>query len=211
MLGRLGSFPPVIALALVLGAGNVAAQNMTKQDAQPVHVRGEISGIETGHLTVQTRDGGTERVVLAPDVKIFTLTPAKADAVEMETSIGAAGVQQQKERIKASVVVIYPQGSAGTSNDYLTWDLTPDSTMRNGIVRSVENGPDGRVVSLSYPQGGATVVIPAEATVMALQQADKSLLKKGAQIFVPSAEKGSDGALTAEMVAVGKDGFKPPL
>jgi len=182
-----------------------------KEDAQPIRVQGEITGVEASRLTVRTRDGGEQRFALSPDVKVFTLAPAKADAVAMESSIGASGEQQQTERIKASIVVIYPQGSAGTSEDYLAWNLAPEGTMRNGVVRSVENGPDGRIVGLSYPQGGATVVIPTDASVMTLVQADKSLLKKGAQIIVPSAEKGSNGDLTAEVVAVGKDGFKPPM
>lgn len=46
---------------------------------------------------------------------------------------------------------------------------------------------------------------------MAATPADQKMLKKGAHIFVPSAEKADDGSLTADMVAVGADGFDPPL
>ncbi|WP_158045313.1 hypothetical protein [Skermanella pratensis] len=211
MLERPGLLPPVLALALVLAGGSLAAQTMSSTDTMPIRVRGEISGVEAGRVTVQNRDGGVTELKLAPDAKVFTLTPTDAKSVATEAFIGAAGASEQKERIKAAVVVVYPQGATGESSDYLTWDLTPDSTMRNGVVRSVESGPDGQVVALSYPQGGSTVVIPPEATVMALAQADHNLLRKGAQIFVPSAEKGSDGSLEADMVAVGTDGFKPPL
>jgi hypothetical protein len=205
MLGRSVLSSSVIALGFFLYVGNAFAQ-----DAAPVRVRGEIAGISANSVTIKT-GSGESKLELAPDAKVFVLAPANAEAVATEAFIGAAGPQPQKERVKAAVVVVYSQGSAGTSDDYLTWDLTPDSTMRNGVVRSVENGPDGRVVSLSYPQGGATVVIPPEATVMTLTQADHALLKKGAHIFVPSAEKRSDGTFMADMVAVGKDGFKPPL
>lgn len=211
MLQRPGLLSPAVALALVLGAENLAAQTMSSTDTMPVRVRGEISGVEAGRVTVRNHDGGTTELRLAPDAKVFTLAPADAKSVATEAFIGAAGASEQKERIKAAVVVVYPQGGAGESSDYLTWDLTPDSTMRNGVVRSVESGPDGQIVGLSYPQGGSTVVIPPDATVMSLAQADHGLLRQGAQIFVPSAEKGSDGSLEADMVAVGKDGFRPPL
>jgi len=194
-----------MALGVFLFVGNAFAEDVT-----PVRVRGEIAGVSANSVTVKT-GSGESKLELAPDAKVFVLTPANAEAVATETVIGAAGTQPQKERVKAAVVVIYSQGSAGTSDDYLTWDLKPDSTMRNGVVRSVENGPEGRVVTLSYPQGGATVVIPPDATVMTLAQADHGLLKKGAHIFVPSAEKRSDGTFMVDMVAVGKDGFEPPL
>jgi hypothetical protein len=216
MSNRPGLLPSAVALALAIGAGTAAAQTqpttMADKDAQPIRVQGEIAGIEAGRITVKTSKGET-RLMLAPNAKILSLAPSNAEAVASEAFIGAAGASEKEETIKAAVVVIYPKSPSGgnESEDYLTWDLKPDSKMRNGTVRSIDNGPDGRIVGLSYPQGGSTVVIPPGAAVMAATPADQKMLKKGAHIFVPSAEKADDGSLTADMVAVGADGFEPPL
>jgi hypothetical protein len=212
MSKRPGLISPAVALVLAVGAGTAVAQTttMTTKDTQAIRVQGEISGIEANHLTVKTSNGET-KLMLGPNAKVLSLAPSNAEAVASETFIGAAGASEKEETIKAAVVVIYPKSSSGESSDYLTWDMTPDSKLRNGTVRSVENGPDGRVVALSYPQGGSTVVIPPGATVMAASPSDQKMLKKGAHIFVPSAEKAGDGSLTADMVAVGTDGFDPPL
>jgi hypothetical protein len=206
MVVRLGLLPPAVALALALCSATAAAQ-----DAQPARLVGEISSVEANNLVVKTSDGKEARLELGQDTKVFALSPAKAEVVAAEAMIGASGPQQQKERIRADIVVVYPPASAGASEDYLTWDTSPETAMRSGVVRSVENGPDGRIVSISYPQGGATVVIAPEAKVMALEPADRSLLKKGAHIYVPSAKKRPDGSMAAAAVVVGKDGFKPPL
>jgi hypothetical protein len=211
MLDRLWMFPPAAALALALGVGIAAAQTtMTPQSQQSTHVQGEISGIDANRLTIKTREGET-RLRLAPDARILTLSPSNAEAVALESFIGTAGIAEKEERVRAKVVVIYPQGSTGEANDYLTWDLTPESTMRQGIVRSVETGLDGRVVALSYPQGGSTVLIPPDASVMLAKQADQKMLRKGVHIFVPSVKTGQDGSMTADMVAIGERGFNPPL
>jgi len=150
MLNRTGFIPPAVALAFAISAGTAAAQTMTKMDAQPLRVQGEISNIESNRMTVKTRDG-EQRLVLAPDVKVLSLSPSTADAVAVEAFIGTAGVPEQNEKIKAAVVVIYPQGSTGESGDYLTWDLKPDTAMRNGIVRSVENSRRPRRRTLLPP------------------------------------------------------------
>jgi hypothetical protein len=207
MIARISSICPTIAIMLALGTGAVA-QTMTDKDEKPVHVQGEISKIQENRITIKTAEGETQ-LALAPDAAIFNLSPATANAVAIETSIAVAGPAAQEEKITAKVVVIYPQGSSGESENYLTWDLTPDSTMRNGVVREVRDEPDGRVVGLSYPQGGATVVIPPGATIVTATKADRKSLRTGAHVFVPSAEKGDGGALEADVVAVGEDGFKP--
>ncbi|EWY41822.1 hypothetical protein N825_23575 [Skermanella stibiiresistens SB22] len=201
-----------VGLTLAVAAGTAAAQTttMTTKADQPVTVQGEISGIEANHLTVKTRDGET-RLTLASDARILSLTKSNAEAVASDSFIGAAGTSEKEEMIKAKVVVIYPKGSSGVSDDYLTWDMSSDSKMRNGTVQSIENGPDGRVIGLKYPQGGATVIIPSSASVMAAAPADRKTLKKGDHIFVPSADKADDGSLSTDMVAVGADGFDPQL
>jgi hypothetical protein len=146
------------------------------------------------------------------------VVPAKADAIATETTVSAAGAPQGNggSGIKADTVVVYPGGVAGTDirgqgQGYFTWDLKPGSSMVEGVVRDAKSGPDGRVLQVYYPQAGGTVVIPPDATVVALEPADASLLKPDAQVFVPIANRKTDGTLTSDLIAVGKNGLTPPM
>lgn len=139
------------------------------------------------------------------------MVPAEAEALVPEAVIGAAGDAESGERIKATLVVLFPPQTDGKGEGYLGWNLGPDSTMRHGIVRNVTSGPEGRIVQIAYPQGGTTVVIPPGAAIMALQPGEAGLLKKGARISAPAAERQAENSYAAEAVAVAKDGFKPPM
>ncbi|QQP93063.1 hypothetical protein IGS68_28290 (plasmid) [Skermanella sp. TT6] len=207
MIARISITSPAIAIILALGTGALA-QTMTDKDEKPVHVQGRISSIDENRITITTSHGETD-LTLAPDVTFYSLSPASPDSVTTEASIAVAGPAAQEEKIMAKVVVIYPQGSSGESGTYLTWNLTPDSMMRNGVVREIHDEPGGRVVGLSYPQGGATVVIPPDATILTASQTDMEALREGAHVYVPSAERGSGGTLEAEMIAVGENGYEP--
>lgn len=203
-----------IILALA-GVGGAAAQ-AAAQTAAPTQVRGEISSVDGHNVTVQTRDGEVARLALAADGKIFGMAPAKAEAITTDTTIGAAGVPEKEggnERLRAQVVVIYPDSmkSSGAGEGYFTFNATPESAMRSGDVSKSEAGEGGRVVTIRYPQGGATLIIPPDAKVVALEPGDAGLLKKGGHVFVPTAERQPDGSLAVSMVAVGKDGFTPPM
>ena len=210
MTKRLGPLPRAAAgLALLLaaaGGGTAAAQ-----EAAPVRVRGQIASVEGRVLTVQNRDGGTTRLELPADAKILGMIPIQPDAIATDASVGAAAVKQPDGRMRALLVVVHPGGIGGPGEGYLTWDLTPDSMMVQGEVREAESGPDGRVLQIYYTQAGNTVVIPPGTPVIRLEPGDASLLKKGASVFVPNAEKGPGDTLSAELVAVGEDGFEPPM
>jgi hypothetical protein len=171
--------------------------------------RGSIASVDGKSISIQTQDGATAELQLADDSHIFQLVPAKADSIKPEMVMGAAGKGESGERLTAVTVVLYPETTNADSEGYLTWDLTADSTMRTGVVKTVESSAEGQVVSITYPQGGATFLIPGNATVATLEDADMSALKKGAQVIVPSANKAADGKYTADAVAVAKEGFNP--
>jgi hypothetical protein len=207
---RLGPLPRAACLGLLLAtsSGGWAA---TAAEPTPVRVRGQVASVEGRQLTIQNRDGGTTRLELSADAKVLSMAPIEPDAVGEDANIGAAAVKQPDGRMKALLVVVHPGGIGGPGEGYLTWDLTPDSTMVQGEVRKAESGPDGRVLQIFLTQAGATVVVPPGTPVVRLEPGDAGLLEQGATVFVPNAEKGPGDTLSAEFVAVGKDGYAPPL
>lgn len=206
MTGWLDLVPRAVGVALALTP--LAA---TAQDAPPVRVGGEITGVDDRLVTVQTRDGDVARLELPADAQILGMTPTTPEALTVDTVIGTAAVGDPSDRLEAVVVVIFPEELEGGGEGYFTWDLKPDSIMIHGAVRSAEAGPDGRVVEIYYPQAGATVVVPPETPVVALKPGDTSLLQQGSHVYVPNAEQRPDGTLTTDLVAVGEKGFVPPM
>lgn len=205
----LGPLSRAAGLALLFATAGWAAQ---AAEGTPVRVRGQVASVEGRQLTVQNRDGGTTRLELAADAKVLAMVPIQPDAIGDDATVGAATVRQPDGRAKALLVVVHPGGIGGPGEGYLTWDLTPDSTMVQGEVRKAESTPDGRVLQIYLTQAGSTVLVPPGTPVVRLEPGDAGLLKQGATVFVPNAEKGSgDAPFTAELVAVGKDGYAPPL
>ena len=50
--------------------------------AQQAHIRGTVSGVKDGTITVQNAKGGTEEIKLASDVGFFLVTKSGLSAVQ---------------------------------------------------------------------------------------------------------------------------------
>lgn len=196
-------------LGVLLALASVSAGVAT--EGSPGRLHGQIESVDGRQLTVRTRDGGTARLELAENAKLIGMSSAPPEALTENATIGAAAVKQPDGRLKALLVVLYPSDLGGSGEGYFTWNLAPDSMMVQGEVRSVETGPDGRVVSVYYPQAGATLVVPSGTPIVALEPGGPDLLRENAHFFVPNAGRTEGDGLTAELVAVGKDGFVPPM
>jgi hypothetical protein len=206
MAARLGIISRALGLTLALAAGGAAAQ-----DTPSVRVRGEIATVDGQRLTVRTREGATERVELAPDAKVLAVIPAELGAIAPGTFIGTAAVLRTDGRLTALEVVVFPEAMRGLGEGHYGWDLTPESTMTNATVCTAEAATDGRVLTLRYPKGEKTVVVPPQASIVSLEPGDTSLLQPGSHVFVPDAARHPDGTLATKAVAIGKDGLVPPM
>lgn len=193
-----------LALAAVVGPA-------WAEDKQPVRLSGEITGVDGRTVSLMTEGAGAAKVELAEGASVFEVVRAGPDAVDTDAILAAAGPMAEQERIKATAVLLFPEELKEAGEGYLVPDAAPGSAMRQGAVRSVEDGPEGRVVTIYYPQAGATVVIPPDAPVMRLEPGDAGLLEKGARLIVPAAEKTGDGAYAAEAVAVARKGADLPM
>jgi hypothetical protein len=206
MAARLSIVPRVLGLTLTLATGGVMAQ-----DVPSVRVRGEIAAVEGQLLTVRTREGTTERVELAPETKVLAVVTAELGAIAPGTFVGTAAVPRPDGRLMALEVVVFPEAMWGTGEGHYGWDLTPESTMTNATVHTAEAATDGRVLTLRYPEGEKTVVVPPQAPVVSLEPSNASLLRPGGHVFLPSAARRPDGTLSTNVVAIGKDGLVPPM
>ena len=210
MTTHLRRLPRLVVLALALAATMGAG---IAYESASTRIRGEIEDVDGDRLTIRARDGSVVRVRLAAGHQVTAVLPANLEAIEPGAFVGAAAVPQPDGRLEALEVAIFPEEMRGAGEGHYPWDVTPESTMTNATVAAVaRDGPDGGgTLTLSYPGGDQTLVVPPETPVVRLASGEDGLLRPGNHVFVPVAERQPDGALLAAVVVVGRDGLVPPM
>jgi hypothetical protein len=86
-----------------------------------------------------------------------------------------------------------------------------ESTMTNATVAETMARVDGHALTLKYRDGEKTIMVPAETPIVLYVPGDRSELKSGAKIYIPSATKQPDGTLQTARISVGRNGLTPPM
>lgn len=205
----LGMKTPRIAFAVALVAAAFAAGSATAQ--QPVRIRGEIVKMDGAMMSLKTRDGGTQNVKLADDVRVGALVKASLDDIKTDTFIGVAGVPEADGSIKAYSIHIFMPAQRGVVPDrHGPWDARPNSTMTNGYVASSVTGKDGNVLTVKYKEGEKKFVVGKDTVIVAVASGNKDELKPGTPVIVMQSEKQPDGSMVAKNLYLGR-GTAPAL
>lgn len=205
---------PGLSAVAALAASAALAQSPAPAPASPpppaaIHVRGTVESVAADTLVVHTRDDKTESVHLDPTWAVVTMKPIGVDAIQPGSFIGTTEVEKADGSGESLEVHVFPPGVKMGEGHY-PWDLQPHAMMTNGTIGTVAASPKGRMVEVTYPGGMRRVLIPAGAPVVAIGGGERTLIKPGAKVFI-FARVGSDGALTADRIAVGEDGAAPPM
>jgi hypothetical protein len=220
---------PAIAAGCALAASNAVAA--------PERVRGTISGVSGDTLTVDTAPGQSVPVTLTDMTRYLKVAPSSLDHVDRGAYIGTATKSIGDQQI-ALEVVIFPPSLKGTGEGHYAWDRVPDTTlsgvgatpsemtngtvsavggaattvasaMTNGTVSSAAGSGGERHIVVTYKGGKQDVLVPPTAPIVTYQLGERAELKPGAAVFVNGLSHA--GAVTANAVAVGIDGVKPPM
>lgn len=195
-----------LAASLVLITGFAFAQN----PPPPTKIRGTLDTLDGQTLHVTTRTGDKVTVSLAPNFRVTGLIVAPLADIKPGSFIGTTAVPRPDGTLKAIEVHVFPESMRGLGEGHYPWDIGgPSSTMTNGTIGTVEGSKD-RTITVLYKNGEKKVEVPDDVPVVTFEPGDVSLLKQGASIIV-FANKGPDGALTANGVTVGKNGTTPPM
>jgi hypothetical protein len=81
--------------------------------------------------------------------------------------------------------------------------------MTNGTVDTRIASVDGPKLTVKYKGGEQTIVVPADAVILAYSVGDKSELKPGAKVAIIGAKPRPDGSLEASRVNVGHGSVVP--
>lgn len=202
-------------------------------------IRGTVTAISGDMLTVHTTTGEELPIAIGGDTKYLGVVKASLDNVEQGAYIGTATKSVGGMEV-ALEVVVFPPAMKGTGDGHYPWDKLPDttlsggaktdstmtngsvtavaapggaaavnSTMTNGSVSSAEADKGTKKLTVTYKGGEQTVIVPPTAPVVTFKPATKADVTQGANVFIIAMKEGDK--VTAGMIAVGKDGVKPPM
>jgi Domain of unknown function (DUF5666) len=194
--------------AFALGFALVASAAIA---ALPPRTRGTIDSVNGDTFTVTMRTGQKVEVKMTGDTGVASVAKAQFSDIKPDSYIGAAAAPQPDGTLKALEVTIFDPKLRGVGDGHYPWDLGGnDTTMTNGAVGAL-SGANGRTLDVKYQGGDKQITVPEDAPIVLLTPSpDHGIIKPGARVVV-FGQKGADGTVTAEFVAVGVDGTVPPM
>ena len=166
-----------------------------------VRVRGTIESVDGSTYTVKTRDGGEQKITLAPNAQVAGLVKASLADITLPQPDGTQ---------RALEVHIFPESMRGTGEGHYPWDLQPNSSMTNGNITDAVTAVDGQTVTVKYKDGEQKILVPAATPIVSYIAGDKNALKVGAKVFIVAAKQ-PDGTLQGRAWRAGRDGVTPPM
>lgn len=181
------------------------------QQGTPTNIRGTVARVESVTLVVKSREGGTERIALAPGFAVLGVVKLKLADIKPGDFVGIAAAPGRDGKLHAQEVLVFPEAARGTGEGHYPWDLRgKDDTMTNATVSGIVSRSGDRLLKLAYKGGEQEIGVSARTPVVTFKPAPMTLLKPGAAVFL-RALKQPDGALSAEHAIVEQHGVKPPM
>jgi hypothetical protein len=200
-------FRMTMAAAAVTFAVATAAQ--AQAPAAPSVVRGVVTAMDAGSLTVKGQKG-TQRIALTPQWSVAVTKPVTPDAIKPGSFIGTAEMPQKDGTGRSLEVHVFPPGVKMGEGHY-GWDLRKGSMMTNGTVGTVVAGKRGtRQLEVNYSYGKRTINVPPNVPIVQIVPGQRSQVKVGTPVFLV-VQRAANGQLTAGSVSIGENGAKPPM
>lgn len=194
------------SLALLLAGSALLAQAAPMPTVKPM--RGTVDSVQGDTLAFTTRGGAHQTLTLDDKTSYRAVSKANLDRIEANSFIGSAAIPQPDGTLKALEVTVFEASLRGTGEGHYGWENADGSTgtMTNGTVGELKKA-NGRTLTVQYQGGEKQLVVPDDVPIAYVEKGDRSLLKPGAKVVLFPTEDGKH----VKGVAVGKDGFTPPM
>ena len=171
------------------------------------HIRGTLTAVKDGTISVQNAKGETQSIKLASDAGLFLVTIADMGAVQTGKFVGITSTEEDGKRV-AREVHVFDESLRGLAEGHYPWDIEgKPNMMTNANIAKIEEVGTDRVVKLNYARGEQTITIPTSATVVAFTKAPADQLAVGRKVFIVMKKDSPEAAA----VVVGAEGVKPPM
>lgn len=190
---------------LLLGTA-IIAQAADMPVVKPL--RGTVDSVQADTLNYTTRAGQHQSITLTDKTGIRLISKTDLDAIKADSFVGSAAIPQADGSLKALEVTVFEASLKGSGEGHYGWENADGSTgtMTNGTVGKLSKA-NGRTLTVQYKGGEKQLVVPQDVPIAYVQPGERSALKPGAKIVLFPADDGN----SARGVAVGKDGFNPPM
>ncbi|MFC6338120.1 hypothetical protein GIR22_09440 [Pseudomonas sp. CCM 7891] len=197
-------------LSTTLGVLMLSAAVMATAADMPVikPLRGTVESVSDNTLTFTTRTGAHETIGLTDKTGIVRVSKAAIDSIKPDSFVGSAATPQADGSLKALEVTVFESSLKGSGEGHYGWQNADGSTgtMTNGTVGKLSKA-NGRTLTVSYKGGEKQLIVPNDVPIAYVEPGKADELVKGAKVVVFPAQDGK----SARGVAVGKDGFQPPM
>ncbi len=178
--------------------------------AAPSVVRGVVTAMDVGSITVKGDKGKVQKVGLSPSWSVAVMKPVTPDAIKPGSFIGTAEMPQKDGTGRSLEVHVFPPGVKMGEGHY-GWDLRKGSMMTNGTVGTVVAGKKGsRQLEVSYSYGKRMINVPANVPIVQITGGTRAQVKPGVPVFMV-VQKGAGGQLMAGSVSIGENGARPAM
>lgn len=195
----------MLSAAVMASAAGMAAGDMPV--VKPL--RGTVDSVDSNTLNFTTRSGAHQSIGLTDKTGIRLVSKTDIASIKADSFIGSAATPQPDGTLKALEVTVFEPSLKGSGEGHYGWENADGTTgtMTNGTVGKLSGKANGRTLSVGYKGGEKQLVVPEDVPIAYVQSGKVDELVKGAKIVVFPGEDGK----TARGVAVGKDGFQPPM
>lgn len=206
---RIGKLSAIAAFGI---AAALTASSMAQAQSGPqrVRVRGTLTAITDSTVSVKSREGKDETIALKAGWTLTGVTKASMSDIKVGDYLGITSVPKSDGGNGAVEVLIFPVDMKGTGEGSFPFDLLPNSTMTNATVSQTIKAVDGQDLTMTYQGKEKKITVPPGTPIVTFAPATKADLTAGAGVIV-TAEKATDGSLSASRVAVGLHGLTPPM
>ncbi|MCO5365153.1 hypothetical protein V2J66_20640 [Pseudomonas alliivorans] len=198
------------ALSTTFGLLLLSAAVMTQAADMPVvkPMRGTVDSLQADTLNFTTRAGQHQSIQLTDKTGIRLVSKADLETIKADSFVGSAAIPQADGTLKALEVTVFEASLKGSGEGHYGWENADGSTgtMTNGTVGTLSKA-NGRTLTVQYKGGEKQLVVPEDVPIAYVEPGQRSELKAGAKVVLFP----SDDGKSARGVAVGKDGFTPPM
>lgn len=219
-----------VAACLAVLAGPARAQQPAAPPPPERHVRGVVASLEGDKLVLKLPGGKRATLTLAADTRVSVASKADLASIGQGLFVGTTAVAQPDGTLRAVEVHLFPEAMRGAGEGHRPWDLkpgstmtnatvsaaapaavaAPPSTMTNATVAAASKAGAGLKLTLTYPSGEQTVLVPPGVPVVKLEPADRTRVVAGAHVFA-AGPLGADGTVQVKRMVVGQGGLRPPM
>ena len=184
--------------ALALAGAGAEAQ-------APSRVRGTVAAFDGSVLAVKDAGGASVEIRLGDKTEIVFAQPIALADIKPGDFLGVTSAKRGDGALTAFEVRRFPQP---LNPGHRPFDGRDDQTMTNATVAATVASANGRELTLTYPGGSQTILVPESASISMLVPGERAQLTPGAAVNLTAAA-GPGGTLVALRIQVSKGGVKP--